>query len=117
MTEEKKDFSAKRNTSASRKARPMLIDSIIDRAREDVIRADLELSFVKEVKAKFSPETPFLSLAGDEKELQMIYDYYLQRLTYFKNLRDRIRDKEEQKRLAQEVLKTTPETVTVTTHK
>lgn len=108
-------FSIKKGSQTNRKARPILVDRIIEESRERVIEADLELSFVKSMKIKFSEEgIPFEQLMFDEKIMQMTYEYWLERLNYFKEMRDRIKSKEELKRIEKEVIEKTPEVVKVT---
>lgn len=98
----------------NRKARPLLIDRFIDEARLMVIESDLEISFIESVFEKYKGESPtFLGHIRDVEKLKVIYDYYLERLNFFKNLRDKIRSKEDQRRIEKDVLRNTPENLSV----
>jgi hypothetical protein len=109
MDNEKKVF------PQNRKARPAMIDHMIEESRACVIQADLELTFIQHAKKVFAEAPHMLQLSPKEEELEMIYKYHLERLTFFKALRDKIKDKEEAKRIAKEVRETTPETIAVKT--
>lgn len=76
----------------NKKARPMIIDQMIEQARGFVIKADLELAFLKFLEQNHDAEK-YAAVSLDPVEQKLIYDFYLARLNFFKEMRDNIRER------------------------
>ena len=70
------------------KAREIILKQNIDVERREVIRLDLELSFLNEMKDKSTN----VIFGPSAEEVQEHYNYHLNRLNFFKSIRDKIRD-------------------------
>jgi len=101
-----------------RKTRPIIIDRYIKEAREQVIRYDLDLAFLRHT---YDHKLPNGEMADTQKflnedELVMFHNYFLARLLYFKSLRDKYKAADEVQDIEDGIsiiAAETPETITI----
>lgn len=102
-----------KNIPQNLETRQVVINDMIDHARESVIRYDLELKFAQALQEKLlSGEVKLSTQKGivpDLIDLNDNHNYFLQRLLFFKGLRET----NKAKKLIKKVKSTTPEKIEV----
>lgn len=113
--ENEKSQTTKEKRNPSKKTRSAIIGRYVAEEREKVIRADLELSFLQDIKKKYPDSNLPTGVVSDETELQNNYDYHLARLVFFKGLRDKMGPIPDTavKAIKEDIEKNTPENIKV----
>lgn len=75
----------------NKKARPLIVDQLIEQARGRVIAADLEISFLTSLKESVGDVEKYKDYMEDIEKQKIIYEFFLKRLNFFKELRDKMK--------------------------
>ena len=101
-----------KNITQNLETRQVIINEMIDHERESVIRFDLDLKFAQNLQEKLKSGEVKLStqdMLPSLIDLNDAHEYHLQRLLFFKGLREA----NKAKKLMKKVKSTTPEKIEV----
>lgn len=103
------------------KARQLIINSMLEEARDDVIKADIDLNFFKKIIQKIELGSFVVNklFTKEDIELNIItsqdkYNISLEKLNFLKDLRE-VEKTAKMEKLIQNIGNSTPESISVTT--